>query len=87
MNLALVLLFTLLLSVESLWLFALSAHVARFTEIAAPVFWLLAMCVLWATYLRGRSPPRPRAAVRTLLAGVAAVVAGAMLGFLAISSA
>jgi hypothetical protein len=38
MNLGLALLFTLLLSVESLWLVPLSAQIARFMETAAPVF-------------------------------------------------
>jgi hypothetical protein len=65
MSLALALLFTLLLSAESLWLFALSAHVARFMETADPIFWSVAICVLWFTYSRGRSLPRKRAVLRS----------------------
>jgi hypothetical protein len=45
-SLALALIFTLLLSAESLWLFALSAHIARFMETVAPIFWVIAVSVL-----------------------------------------
>jgi hypothetical protein len=80
MNLALALLFTLLLSAESLWLFALSAHIARFMEIVAPVFWVMSLCALWVTY------SRKLAALRMLLIGVALVGVGAILGVIAITS-
>lgn len=86
MSLALALLFTLLLSVESLWLFALSAHIARFMEIAAPIFWVMSLCALWVTYLRNRPSSRKLAALRTLLIGVALVGVGAILGVIAITS-
>lgn len=36
-------LFTLLLSAESLWLFALSTHIARFMEKAAPIYWIASL--------------------------------------------
>jgi hypothetical protein len=85
-SLALALVFTLLLSAESLWLFALSAHVARFMETAAPIFWLVALTVLWLTYWRGRSLPRKRAALCTLLVGVSLLAAGAALGLIVITS-
>lgn len=80
MNLALALLFTLLLSVESLWLFALSAHIVRFMEIVAPIFWVMSLCAFWVTY------SRKLAALRTLLVGVALVGVGAILGVIAITS-
>jgi hypothetical protein len=79
-------LFTLLLSAESLWLFALSAHVARFMETAAPIFWVVGVPVLWFTYWRSRSLPRKRAALRTLFVGVSLFTAGAVLGLIAITS-
>jgi hypothetical protein len=80
MNLALALLFTLLLSAESLWLFALSAHIARFMEIVAPVFWVMSLCALWVTY------SLKLAALRMLLVDVALVGVGAILGVIAITS-
>jgi len=80
MNLALALLFTLLLSVESLWLFALSAHIARFMEIVAPIFWMMSLGALWATYSRKLT------ALRMLLVGVTLVGVGAILGVIAITS-
>jgi len=86
MSLALALLFTLLLSVESLWLFALSAHVARFMDTVAPVFWVIALCALWVTYSRNRASSRKLAALRTLSVGVALVGVGAILGVIAITS-
>lgn len=80
MNFALALLFTLLLSVESLWLFALSAHIARFMEIVAPIFWVMSLCALWVTY------SRRLATLRMLLVGVALVGVSAILGVIAITS-
>jgi hypothetical protein len=80
MNLALALLFTLSLSAESLWLFALSAHIARFMEIVAPVFWVMSLCALWVTY------SLKLAALRMLLVDVALVGVGAILGVIAITS-
>jgi hypothetical protein len=86
MRLVLELLFILLLSVESLWLFALSAHIARFMEIAAPIFWMFSLCILWAVHSRDRTSSRRRAALHTLLTGILLVAAGATLGFIAIAS-
>jgi hypothetical protein len=86
MRLALALLFTLLLSVESLWLFALSAHIARFMELAAPIFWMVSLCTLWVMYVRDRSSSHLGAARRMLLVGIALAGAGAILGFIAITS-
>lgn len=74
-NLALALLFTLLLSTEALWLFALSAHIARFMEIVAPIFWIVALAGVWFAYSHGR----------TLMVGVALFALGAALGAIAIN--
>lgn len=89
MNLAfvVVILLSLLLSAESLWLFALSEHLARFMETVAPLFWVASLFILWATYWRNRSQPPTRAAMRVSVAGVALVVAGALLGAIAIAVA
>lgn len=87
MRLALPLLFTLILSAESLWLFALSAHIARFMERAAPVFWAASLCAVWLVHFRTRTlAPRP-AALRALLAGAGCAGAGAVLGAVAFFSA
>jgi hypothetical protein len=82
MSLALAVLFTLLLSAESLWMFALSAHVAPFMETAAPLFWLSALAALWSAYARAR-----RRALPVLAAGAALLAVGAGLGAIAILSA
>lgn len=87
MSLALALFFTALLSAESLWMFALSAHIARFMELAAPVFWVASLCGVWATYFRNRSAPRRLAALRTLGVGVGVFALGAVIGAIAIASA
>lgn len=87
MNLAIPVLFTLLLSAEALWLFALSAHIARFMEIVAPIYWIVAVVGLWFTYLRSRSISGRAATVRTLTVGLLLIAAGAGLGAIAIVSA
>jgi hypothetical protein len=86
MGLSVGLFFTLMLSAESLWLFALSAHVARFMETVAPVFWVGSLVALWMTYLRVRPSSRRTAAFRMLLVGLVLVVAGAVLGLAAVAS-
>ena len=87
MNLALALLFALLLSMEALWMFALSAHIARFMEIVAPIFWIVALVGVWFAYSHGRSLPSRGASIRTLMVGVALFALGAALGAIAIVSA
>lgn len=89
MNLSVVavILTTLLLSVESLWLFALSAHIARFMDKIAPAFWIASLLALWVAYFRSRSLPPSRSAMRLFAVGVALVVAGALLGAIAIALA
>lgn len=85
MSLAVVLLFTVLLSAESLWLFALSAHVARFMETAAPIFWLVSVSLLWLAHFHAPAASYKHPALRMLLIGIALFAAGAGLGFVAIT--
>ncbi len=87
MSLAIAILFTLLLSAESLWLFALSAHIARFMETAAPIYWIASLGGVWAAHFHGRSLARRRAALRVFVVGVALMVSGAVLGATAIAFA
>lgn len=88
MSLAIAILFTLLLSAaESLWLFALSAHIARFMEKAAPIYWIASLGGLWAAYFHVRSLARLRAALRVFMVAVALMASGVVLGIIAIMTA
>ena len=76
-------LFTLLLVVESFWLFAWSAHVAPILEIGAPLFCMLSVLSLWTVYgfLKKRKIVHKKAVL--LAAGFAVILMGAIVGSVA----
>lgn len=84
MALAAAIAFTVLLAAESLWLFALSAHIARVMETVAPIFLLASLVVLWVSYARSRGPDSRRRPGRVLLSGTLLFALGAALGAVAI---
>lgn len=87
MALAAAIVFTLLLAAQSLWLFALSAHIARIMETAAPIFLLASLAVLWFSYARSRGPDSRRRPVPVLISGTLLFALGAALGAAAIVAA
>ena len=87
MALMLAIAFTIVLAAESLWMFALSAHIARVMEYMAPIYLLASLTMLWFSYARAPRAGERRSALRVLVIGFVLMAVGATLGAAAIVSA